>query len=293
MAKAAKAISYRSKNKTTCPVCRFEFAKENLHSGGGRLIAGALTEELRRLYEVSKKFGRVYPLAYEMVICPQCLYTSFSNDFEKLDPTEVEALKNATQERKAGAHRIVGPVDFNQDRNLVSGAISYVLAIDCYQKRDMSCAPTPKKAICSMRGAWLFSELDEEFPGMGYDNIVEFLYMKAGTYYAPTLEIMSNGREPHDQFIPLLGPDTDKNWGFDGVIYLNGYLTRKYLERLAPTKEKKIEILDLCKRHLGKLYGMGRASSSKPSIIIDLAKDLYEAISEQLDELMGVESQSA
>ena len=40
MAKAAKSISYRSKNKTTCPVCRFEFAKENLHSGGGRLIAG-------------------------------------------------------------------------------------------------------------------------------------------------------------------------------------------------------------------------------------------------------------
>ena len=77
------------------------------------------------------------------------------------------------------------------------------------------------------------------------------------------------------------------------MIYLNGYLTRKYLDRVAPNKEKKIEMLDLCKRHLGKLYGMGRASSSKPSIIIDLAKDLYEAISAQLDELMGVEQQSA
>ena len=64
-----------------------------------------------------------------------------------------------------------------------------------------------------MRGAWLFSELDQEFPGMGYDKIVEFLYMKAVTYYSPTLEIMSNGREPHDQFIPLLGPDTDKKLG--------------------------------------------------------------------------------
>ena len=86
MAKPAKAISYRSKNKTNCPVCRFEFARENLHSGGGRLIAGKLTEELRRLYEVSKKFGRVYPLAYEVVTCPQCLYSAFANDFEKLDP---------------------------------------------------------------------------------------------------------------------------------------------------------------------------------------------------------------
>jgi hypothetical protein len=128
---------------------------------------------------------------------------------------------------------------------------------------------------------------------MGFDQIVDFLYMKAVGYYAPTLEIMGNGREPHEQFISLMGPDTDKNWGFDGVIYLNGYLTRKYLDRLATSKEKKIEILDVCKRHLGKLYGMGRASSSKPSVIIDLAKDLYEAISEQLDELMGVEPKSA
>ncbi len=144
---------------------------------------------------MSKKYGRVYPLAYEIVTCPQCLYSSFPKDFEKVEAAEVEDLKNATQDRKNGAHSIVGPIDFNGDRNLVSGAISYILAIDCYQKRDMGCAPTPKKAICSMRGAWLFSELDEEFPGMGYDNIVEFLYMKAGTYYKSTLEIMSNAHE--------------------------------------------------------------------------------------------------
>ncbi|MCB1315261.1 MAG: DUF2225 domain-containing protein, partial [Leptospiraceae bacterium] len=73
--------------------------------------------------------------------------------------------------------------------------------------------------------------------------------------------------------------------GFDGVIYLNGYLTRKYLDQLAPTDEQKFQILDRCKMHLGKLYGMGKASSSKPTAIIDMAKDLYEEIAEMLEEL--------
>lgn len=288
-----KAISYRSKNQTRCPVCNYEFAQENMHSGGGRLIAGKLTEELRRLYEVSKKYGRVYPLAYEIVTCPQCLYSSFPKDFEKLEASEAAELKKAGQERRMGIERIIGPVDYNEDRHLVLGAASYILAIDCYQKRDTGVAPTPKKAICSLRGAWLFGDLHEEFPDIGFHKISDFLYMKAVTYYQPTLEIMSTGREPHDQFLSLLGPDTDKNWGFDGVIYINGYLTKKYLNRLAPTREKQIEMLDLCKRHLGKLYGMGRASSSKPSVIIDLAKDCYEAISEELDELTGANAEAA
>ncbi len=283
----AKAISYRAKEKTTCPVCRAEFQVEMLHSGGGRLIAGKLTPELRRLYEVSKKYGKVYPLAYSIVVCPQCLYASFPKEFEKLDGGPLEEIKRSTADRRMAIEKIVGPVDFSDDRNLVTGAASYLLAIECYQKRDMSVAPTPKKAICSLRGAWLFSDLNDEFPGLGFDKVRDFLYTKSVLYYSPTLDIMTNGREPHDQFLALLGPDTDKNWGFDGVIYINGYLTRRYLDKLAPSPLQKIEMLDRCKRHLGKLYGMGRASSSKPSVIIDMAKDLYEQISTQLEEMQA------
>ena len=288
MAKS-KSISYRVKTADHCPVCNHEFHREQLHSGGGRLIAGKLTEELRRLYEISKKFGRVYPLAYEIITCPQCLFSGMQNDFNKLEKEEVAELKGGASDRRMRIEQILGPLDFNEERNLVLGAASYLLAIDCYQKRDMSVAPTPKKAICSMRGAWLFGDLSEEFPGMGFDKIRDFLYMKAVEYYHPTLEIMSTGREPHDQFLKYLGPDTDKNWGFDGVIYLNGFLTRKYLDTIAPTDEEKIKVLDQCKMHLGKLYGMGRASSSKPTAIIDLSKDLYEAITAQLEELSGEE----
>ena len=49
--------------------------------------------------------------------------------------------------------KIVGPVDFAEDRNMVTGAATYLLAIDCYQMRGMGVAPTPKKAICALRAA--------------------------------------------------------------------------------------------------------------------------------------------
>lgn len=281
----AKSISYRAKDKTKCPVCRYEFNREMLHSGGGRLIAGKLTPELRRTYEISKKYGRVYPAAYVIVTCPQCLYSSFPGDFDQIAPEEAQDLQRKTVDRRMGIEKIVGPIDFHEDRNLVLGAASYILAIDCYQNRNIGVAPTPKKAICALRAAWLFTDIHNEFPNKGFGKVAEFLYMKAVQYYSPTLEIMSNGREPHEQFINLLGPDTDNNWGFDGVVYLNGYLTRKYLDVLAESPQERLDLLEKSRRYLGKLYGMGKASKSKPSVIIDLSKELYEEMSTQIDKM--------
>ena len=48
-------ISYFEKNPRTCPVCNKEFYHEMLLTGGGRLIAGNLRDDLRRTYEKSKK----------------------------------------------------------------------------------------------------------------------------------------------------------------------------------------------------------------------------------------------
>ena len=293
LASKSKPLSYRAKEETICPVCNFKYNKEILHSGGGRLIAGKLTSDLRRTYELNKKFGKVYPMAYQILTCPQCFYSSFPNDFTNLKPEEIQQIKMASVARRSGIEKITGPLDFNEDRNLVLGAASYILAIDCYQLRGIQIAPTPKRAICSIRAAWLFKDMDEEFPKMGFDKISDFLYAKSVKYYYATLEIMSNGSEPHDQFINLLGPDTDNNWGFDGVVYLNGYLTHKYLHLLAKTDEEKIEYLGRSKRFLGKLYGMGKASKSKPSVIIDMSKDLYDLIATDLAKLQGTDVPAA
>jgi len=87
-----KKISFRQKNPTICPVCGYEFYREEMLSGGGRLIAGKLTDELRRTYEKNEKWGVIYPLAYVVTVCPQCLYAAYPKDFSTLLPDELQKI---------------------------------------------------------------------------------------------------------------------------------------------------------------------------------------------------------
>ena len=52
-------ISFYAKEKMLCPVCKKSFAREEMLSGGGRMIAGDLTDELHRQYEPSAKYGKI------------------------------------------------------------------------------------------------------------------------------------------------------------------------------------------------------------------------------------------
>ena len=70
--KKKAAISYWSKEKCTCPVCKKQFEKEVMLSGNGRMIAGGLSDDLHRTFEPSARFGRIYPLIYEIGACPNC-----------------------------------------------------------------------------------------------------------------------------------------------------------------------------------------------------------------------------
>ena len=60
------SISFYSKTKVRCPVCKKEFQKEEMLTGSGRMIAGTLTDELRRNFEPSAKYGKIYPLIYSI-----------------------------------------------------------------------------------------------------------------------------------------------------------------------------------------------------------------------------------
>ena len=77
-----KKLSYWSKTKCHCPVCRKDFQKEEMLTGGGRMIAGELTDELHRIYEPSAKYGVIYPLLYSIGACPNCHSAFFWKDFE-------------------------------------------------------------------------------------------------------------------------------------------------------------------------------------------------------------------
>jgi len=282
-----RKVSFRAKENSVCPVCNEVHQKEQMFQGGGRLIAGKLTQELRRLYEKNKKFGRVNPNDYVLTVCPRCLYTAFPKDWDSLSPVEAEEFRQSSDKRRQFLEKILGPVDFYQDRNLVLGAASYLLAIECYQKRNTNVAPTPKKAICSLRAAWYFDDLATEFPGMNFEKVRDYLYKKAVSYYSLTLEYMQNGVEPVDSIQGMLGPDTDNNWGFDGVVYLNAYLTRKFLDQLSDKKEEQLNLLVRAKRMLARLYGSGKSSKGKPSPIIEMARELYDEYGTLIEQMGG------
>ncbi len=282
MTEDAKKVTFRQKNLTKCPVCDYEFHKEELLSGGGRLIAGKLTDELRRLYEVSKKFGKINPLSYIITVCPNCLYSSYPKDFEALKPEEVEKLRELTSARKNAIKKFFGELDFRQDRNDEMGAATYLLVVDCYSFRNKNTAPTIKNAISSIRAAWMFNDLAEKYPAKPYKKISTFFYKKAYQYYVLVLDYIQTGKEPVEA-VGHLGPDSDRNWGYEGVLYMTAILTVKIGSKEQDVK-KRIENFDKCKRYLSRLFGAGKTSKSRPSELLDMTRDLYDIINQKIDE---------
>jgi hypothetical protein len=280
-----KKISFLATTDTECPVCKTNHKKEELFSGGGRLVAGKLTSELRRLYLENKKYGLIYPLAYVVQVCPACLYSAYTRDFNRLNIDEIQAIKGTTDHRRQLVTTLFNKVDFKENRTLVHGAASMVLAVDCYHLRTPSVAPTPKKAVSAIRAAWLFEDLFKLAPYRPYNLAMDFYYEEAVKNYAKTLELLQTGQEPVEQENYILGPDIDHNWGYDGIIYLNAYLTKKYVNNLGSDIKERKKLLENAKRFLSKLYGMGRSSKSKPSVLVDMSKDLYDEIGKMIASL--------
>jgi hypothetical protein len=277
-----KKVSFRQKTATVCPVCSHEFFREEMLTGGGRLIAGKLTDELRRLYEESKKFGRIYPLAYVISVCPSCYFAAYPKDYDNLLPAEIDKLHEIIPARKGAVKKFFGDISFNSDRDLELGAASYMLAIDCYSFRNKKVAPTFKSAVCAIRAAWLFKDLADKYPDRPYAKISHFFYKKAFMLYGKVLDYIQSGEEPADA-AGNMGPDTDKNWAYDGILYLTAVLTVKYgVEE--PDLAKRIEYFEKCKRYLSRLFGMGKSSKNRPTELLDKTKDLYDKINEKLNE---------
>src|SRR5208283_5339688 len=106
-------LTFFEKKQTACPVCNSKFYREDLLSGGGRLIAGDLTPELRRLYEPSKKYGEVQPLIYPVTVCPVCYFAALPVDFAAIPDTKVRAAELNTDERHESIAMILPSLDFS------------------------------------------------------------------------------------------------------------------------------------------------------------------------------------
>jgi len=280
-AKKESSISYYSKEQIECPVCGAKFKREEMYSGGGRVIAGDLTEELRRLYEPSSKYGEVYPLIYSMTVCPKCLYTGFTQDFRIIDKPTAEKLLEKMNERYTAVNGLFGHVDFNAARGLHEGAASYYLALLCYDTVDAKYSPTIKQAICALRAAWLFSTLGEKEPEENYTYISQLFYQKALFLYRRALELETTGKEMIAG-LKSFGPDIDKNYGYDGVIYLGALLEYRYGQRR--DEQTRLKRLEMHKIALAKLFGLGKSSKNKPGPILEHARALYDSLKAELHE---------
>jgi uncharacterized protein (DUF2225 family) len=274
-------VSFLSKKKYECPVCKAMFHKEELLSGGGRLIAGALTKELHRLYEPSVKYGEVFPLVYQAVVCPECWFASMDADFSRL-PAESRARAQDDRERRMTETQLVFPrIDFNEPRGLMEGAASQYLALRCYDFYAKDSSPTIKQGVAALRTAWLLDDLNKKFPDQHYDWLGTLFRKKAQFFYNEALAREQSGSETLSG-LKIFGPDTDKNYSYEGMLYLCAYL--RYLYGPAHNAEQRKVSLEDARRTIAKLFGMGKSSKDKPGAFLELARTIYDAINKELEE---------
>jgi uncharacterized protein (DUF2225 family) len=274
-------VSFQSKEEYTCPVCDAVFRREELLSGGGRLIAGILTDELHRLYEPSAKYGIVYPLAYQATVCPHCWYASMDKDFSLLPEDMRFEVSEAREERIAETRLIFPHTDFYDNRDLLSGAASQYLALRCYDYFPKNASPTIKQGISALRTAWLLEELHTKESGEHYDWLSVLFKKKAAYLYDKAIANEQSGDEALSG-AKNLGPDTDKNYGYEGALYLSGLLKIKY--GFPGTPEQRNASLESTKRIIAKMFGLGKSSKNKPGPLLELAKNLYDRINKELNE---------
>jgi uncharacterized protein (DUF2225 family) len=274
-------ITFQSKKEFKCPACDCLFRKEELLSGGGRLIAGKLTDELHRLYEPSAKYGDVYPLVYPSIVCPECWFASMEPDFPLLPNENKNKVLSETEKRIKETRLIFPYTDFNENRTLFEGAASLYLTLRCYDYYNKQTSPTIKQGITALRCAWLLDVLNTKYPGQHFDWLGTLFRKKAHYLYNEALNREQSGKETLSG-IKIFGPDTDKNYGYEGMLYLCAYLRFNF----APANnadERRLSLED-ARRTIAKLFGMGKASKDKPGAFLELARALYDTINQQLSE---------
>ncbi|OQX28637.1 MAG: hypothetical protein B0D92_07885 [Spirochaeta sp. LUC14_002_19_P3] len=282
---AEAKITYRAKDPTKCPLCGHQFYHEVMHTGGGRMNAANLSDELHRGYNPSQKYGAVYPLLYPVVVCPQCWYAAYPKHFMvpgSMSKDMISTLQKKSDERKKMIRPLFDHVDFKRDRTLAEGISSYVLAAACYDEFPKTLSPSFYRGLSFLRAGWLARDINTVQPNEHYDYMAEIFLRKASFFYYEVLIRQEEGSETLED-VTHYGPDIDTNFGFDGVLYLIGVLQLKYGgER---NSAKRAAILKSAQTTVSKIVGFGEFSKGKPSVLLDLGRELYNAIKKELQAL--------
>ena len=248
-----------------------------MRSGNGRMIAGGLTPELHRIYEPSAKYGRIYPLIYEIGACPHCYTALFWNDFTaKISSEDSDKLFTNSGKRKEACEKIFPYFNLKKERSLFDGCAMYYLALMTYDDMGREHIPTLKKAILTLRLAWLTDELHHRCADHNYDLVSKMFYTKALFFYQQAVYNETDRTEASSS-LGNMGPDMDKNYGWDGVIYLCGLLEYKYGQQ--DDIQLRLKKLNESKTAIARIFGLGKSSKNKPGPLLEHARELYDQLS--------------
>lgn len=274
-------ISFLSKEVLDCPVCNESFHKEELLTGSGRLIAGPLTDELHRLYETSARYGDIYPLAYQAVVCPNCWFASSLDDFPNIPNDQKEQAFDDGFDRKDDVANIFSNIDFYKPRTLLAGTVSQYLVMRCYDYYSPEFSPTVKQGLAALRASWLIEHMDENEPGQHWDWLAVLFKRKARFFCSRALQNEASGKESLSA-LKIFGPDVDKNYGYEGFLYITEFLEFKYGDQsdMGVWREKLADT----KRTLAKMFGLGKSSKSKPGPLLEKSRKLYDLIAKELQD---------
>jgi hypothetical protein len=238
---------------------------------------------LHRLYEPSVKYGEVYPLIYQATVCPECWFTAMDNkDFVSFPKVAVNRAEGDREKRIAETKLIFPETDFNKPRELISGTASLYLVIRCYGYFPKEFSPTVKQGVTTLRAGWMLEEMDKKFPGQHYGWLAMLFKKKANYLYNEAIRREQSGKETLSG-LKIFGPDTDKNYGYEGALYLSALLKVKFGHMEDP--ERRTQELNEAKRTIARIFGIGKSSKSKPGPLLEHARNLYENISKELNEI--------
>jgi uncharacterized protein (DUF2225 family) len=201
------------------------------------------------------------------------------NDFPLLPADKRETAKNDAEKRRKETYLVFPDVDFHEARSLLEGAASQYLTLRCYDYYTKQTSPTIKQGLASIRCAWRLDELHKKYPQQNFDWLGTLLRKKAHYLYNEALSREQSGKETLSG-IKGFGPDTDKNYSYEGMLYMCAYLRYKY----GPANDaaQRTSSLEDARRTIAKLFGMGKSSKDKPGAFLELARKLYDTINHEL-----------
>ncbi|MBR4179308.1 MAG: DUF2225 domain-containing protein, partial [Treponema sp.] len=144
---------------------------------------------------------------------------------------------------------------------------------------DVDMLPTLKKAIICLRLAWLCKEIDDACADHNYDYVSQVFYRKALFFYQQALQ-NEQARTEKCSTLNNFGPDMDKNYGWDGVVYLTGLLEFKYGQQ--EDIQLRLKKLSEAKTSIARIFGLGKSSKNKPGPLLEHARTLYDNLTKEL-----------